>query len=385
MKPFVLRTEQDGSGFLFNRSTGVADRKTIDEMPSLRERSDIDAVRMKRKFPSCARSAPFCVWFKLTRRCPIRCTYCPSPQHEDYEPLTLDQVDFIFEDMADCGIFEVRFTGGEPTMHSQFAEIVELAARKGFFISLGTSGCMDDALRQRLHTLCISMYIISLDGPHMANDVVRSHESYEGAIRTIETLRSKGTTTIRVNTVLTKISRDNLSQFVPILLQLGVQGLTLMPLRPAGIEQGVYESLALTPEEYRQAMIEVHELRMKYNFDIAASYDTMSRGRVFNTAPHFAKRCIAGVESACMSPNGDLRACILADGEGYIVGNALKEPFNDIWSDDQRWGNFRGTWQLPSQCIECDLFSQEHCPGYCHIIGTYYGPDNPVPFCPLKE
>ena len=386
MKHLVLRAETDDTGYLFDRHEGTAKLISGAEFQRQKSRAIVHFVPSAANGAKRARAAPHCVWFELTRRCSLQCQYCGalSPAIQDTNPLTTKQIGKIFEDMANCGVFEMRFTGGEPTLHRDFSQIVELANKEyGFFVSLNSNGCMSDSLRDSLLTLPIGLYIISLDGPKAVNDQLRPPNSYAQIIRTIQVLANAGKR-VRVNAVLCKANRKRLDELVALLITLKVEGATLVPLRPAGSAAGRFPMMALSRHEYGQVLEEVRRLRTTHSFDIAASYDTMSSGQVFNTPSYFTKRCVAGVESACLAPDGNLRACILMDGPSYVVGSLVKEPFSRLWAEDDLWGIFRDEARLSRRCQDCDHFSRQ-CPGTCHAITEHLGAPEQDPYCQIPD
>ncbi len=64
----------------------------------------------------------------LTDRCNLRCTYCMPADFNTWLPsedlLTTDELMSVLQVAVNCGITEVRLTGGEPLLRPDIVEIV---------------------------------------------------------------------------------------------------------------------------------------------------------------------------------------------------------------------------------------------------------------------
>src|SRR5580693_2722298 len=96
----------------------------------------------------------------LTDRCNLRCAYCMPPEGLDWLPapevLTGDEiVRLITVGVETLGIREVRFTGGEPLLRRDLADIIAATAALDPRpdISLTTNGIGLDRLNVSLDTL----------------------------------------------------------------------------------------------------------------------------------------------------------------------------------------------------------------------------------------
>src|SRR3990172_6447646 len=144
MKRFLLREERGGTGFLFDRKTGKAEAVLPQGLAAYRASADVDSLPLLELTPSHARIAPFCVWVELTRACNLKCPYCGASNQGASSSLPAAQIAEMFQQFAQCGVFEVRLTGGEPTLHPEFSKIVDAAARIGLFVSVNSNGVLPD-------------------------------------------------------------------------------------------------------------------------------------------------------------------------------------------------------------------------------------------------
>ncbi|EKD49915.1 MAG: radical SAM protein [uncultured bacterium] len=381
MKRYILRKEgDDGKFYKFDRDTGRAEFLIYPDLTTMEQDSDFHIPQL---FPKRARAAPFCAWFKLTDKCNLQCPYCSVPASDLTMP-TMKQINQILDNLVASGVFEVRFTGGEPAMHPKFCDAVKSALDKGLYVSINSNGLFSEQQLEKLSTLTVGMYIISLDGTKEVNDQMRPQNSYDKIIKTIYYLTNRAKP-VRVNATMCKINQACLSEFVPILQGMNVAGLTLVPLRPAGPAKKNFETIALSRKEYGALIKEVTRLEALHRFPIGRSYDTMTdSSQIFNTPSHFTRRCVAGTEAICIKPNGDVHACILLGEQEYIVGNLFEEQLSRIWANDEKWGRFRDENCYSARCNQCTHFSKS-CAGMCYVMAIHHDSPERDPYCQLQK
>ena len=79
---------------------------------------------------------------ELTNRCNLSCGHCFDERHAATGDLPLEILEKVLRDGKSCGIEQVSFTGGEPTIHRRFEEIIDLVSQAGYpfsFVSNGAS------------------------------------------------------------------------------------------------------------------------------------------------------------------------------------------------------------------------------------------------------
>ena len=84
------------------------------------------------------RQQPVLCNYYLTYRCNAKCSFCdiwekPSPY------VTLENVEQNLKDLKRLGVKVIDFTGGEPLLHRQLPEILDLAKSLGFITTVTTN------------------------------------------------------------------------------------------------------------------------------------------------------------------------------------------------------------------------------------------------------
>ena len=109
-----------------------------------------------------------CAFIFLTERCNFRCRHCyvsAEPGRGQHMPVTLFRRSLDL--LRDVGISDIRLTGGEPTIHPNFSELVELAIRQRFRVGLISNGSgmrqhwWTDAFMSQFSRCWISLYGIT--------------------------------------------------------------------------------------------------------------------------------------------------------------------------------------------------------------------------------
>ena len=77
---------------------------------------------------------------ELTNRCNLRCGHCYDERHAGTGDLGIEIIEKILREARACGIDHLSFTGGEPTLHRQFPEIVRRVGEAAYTFSFVTNG-----------------------------------------------------------------------------------------------------------------------------------------------------------------------------------------------------------------------------------------------------
>src|SRR6201990_1381869 len=87
---------------------------------------------------------PVAVLLELTHRCPLQCPYCSNPLELDRSgsELTTDEWKKVLSELAEIGVLQVHFSGGEPTARKDLVELVRHASDVGLYTNLITSAVL---------------------------------------------------------------------------------------------------------------------------------------------------------------------------------------------------------------------------------------------------
>ena len=155
--------------------------------------------------------APICLTWELTYGCNLACIHCLSSSgRRDPRELTTAEAMAVIDELHDLQVFYVNIGGGEPTIRSDFYELVDYSVGNGVGVKFSTNGSTINAERAR--RLAATDYLdvqISIDGADAAtNDAVRGAGSYASARRAMDHLAAAGFGPFKISVVMT---RDNIA------------------------------------------------------------------------------------------------------------------------------------------------------------------------------
>lgn len=188
----------------------------------------------------------------LTYHCPERCVFC-SEEHrmQAYRPfkVTWGRVARVLRLHAARGVRAVHLTGGEPTIHPKFVEVLQLAQKLGMRTSVGTIGTMlsrpDFAARALPH---LDEALFSLHGP-----TAEIHDAIAGRVGSFDQVTAairlardqKPGFGLFVNTVVCRDNIAHVADTAALADRLGARLIVVSNTTPEGAAFDVYERLAV--------------------------------------------------------------------------------------------------------------------------------------------
>lgn len=268
---------------------------------------------------------------ELTNRCNLHCSYCLR----DEDALHRDPAVFlpasvfarIIREARDLmGVEHVVFTGGEPTLHPRFDDVLEAVAHLALTCSFVTNGWHFDRVWPLLtgHRTTVTHVAFSLDGTSReTHDRWRGRGSFERVVRACSRCWA-GRFPFNVKVAIRRDTEPELERFAMLAARLGAAGLSFAHVMPTS--RAVDDALSLTLDERAAAEREIALLarvfRMRIGIDVG----------YYNARP--APPCAPlGGFSANVNYRGQLSLCCnlsgfrAAQGDPDVVGDLNREPF----------------------------------------------------------
>ena len=161
---------------------------------------------------------PLAVLAELTHRCPLQCPYCSNPIELERggSELTTDEWKKVLSELAEIGVLQIHFSGGEPTARKDLVELVQHATDVGLYTNLITSAVL--LTREKLSALAdagLCHVQISFQGnePVVADRVAGLKNAHEKKIEVAKWTRELDLP-LTVNAVM---HRQNLHQLADII------------------------------------------------------------------------------------------------------------------------------------------------------------------------
>ncbi|MFH1201781.1 MAG: radical SAM protein [Candidatus Omnitrophota bacterium] len=316
---------------------------------------------------------PLRVMFELTYKCNFSCKHCYVPEnYRKKRELKTREVFLILEQLKELGCFYLGFTGGEPFTRKDILEILLYAKRCGFQVIIYTNGSLldkkivDALARLRTNKVDITIPAMSKSAFERISGVANSRDK---VFRAIDLLYKKGVN-LGFKTCVLKENENEIKDIRDFTRSLGALHRldTMLSRRLNGSSE---------PYKYRG--------RLKENLDAGCQILDTSKvnlkehERESNIENRTSKikdlfRCGVGVSQAAITPQGELKMCLMIDYPKYKILNSHFVP--RLSSLVHRKEGLKEAWEeLKSlvstikpdknyQCYKCELKAYcKWCPG----------------------
>ena len=262
--------------------------------------------------------------------CNQKCLHCYAagqPMGETPE-LSTEQWKTVLKTLRQANIPQVTFTGGEPTMREDLAELVEAAA--WFVTRLNTNG------RRLTPQLCAALYQASLDSVQVTlysaeGNIHNQLVGCGGFSDTVQGIRNAVAAglIVSVNTPLCSLN-THYAETLRFVHSLGVRYVTCSGLIPSGSACGQESrATALTPDELtdilRQAVETARELGMELDF---TSPGWLSEETLRELGLNLIPSCGACLSNMAVTPDGKVVPC-----QSWLSDEPLGDLLCDDWAD----------------------------------------------------
>lgn len=206
---------------------------------------------------------------ELTDRCNLTCGHCLPNRHGGATSLPIELIAQMLGEAPACGFDRISYTGGEPTMHPQFAAILRMTAEAGLRFGMVTNGWNFPAIYPRLleHRSQLSTITFSMDGATAAtHDGLRGEGSFLRLMRAFSVCTVTGIP-FSINMVLTAHNRHETEAAVQLAAQLGSRGIRFGHLMPS--PEAAARGLLLAPAERNRVDAGIRLLQSTHSLPVA--------------------------------------------------------------------------------------------------------------------
>ncbi|MCX6774831.1 MAG: radical SAM protein, partial [DPANN group archaeon] len=248
--------------------------------------------------------------------------------------------------MADWGVFQIGFTGGEPTLRKDIVELAKYVCKNGCVFNLTTNGWfLDEELVSKLISAGMKQCQVSMDSHIPAiHDALRGKGSCEKVMKSIQLLKSKGVA-VGIDCVVSKNNIKLIPDFIEWIRKENLPYLTLLKLKKGDLSQEDFLSLSPSYEEYSGLIRHVCSRGKNENPNITldcgsvSNLQAVAEKKKFENIP--TSGCPIGHHLICIAPNGDVYACAALLDKKFCLGNALTDNLEKIWTNNSLLKNFR--------------------------------------------
>jgi len=157
--------------------------------------------------------------FELTNRCNENCDFCYSISYNSitgkprFGQIDKDKCFNVLDTICEYGAKSIDFSGGEPTLHPNFSEIIRYSKEKGLDTILSTNGSTinNENIRNSIID-SVNCVALSIHGVNDVHDKIKYEKgSYMRAINSLEMYLSNNLN-VKVNSVLCNENVSNIKE-----------------------------------------------------------------------------------------------------------------------------------------------------------------------------
>jgi pyrroloquinoline quinone biosynthesis protein E len=296
---------------------------------------------------------PYALLAELTYRCPLHCPYCSNPTRaQGGEELTTKEWRQVFRETTELGVLQVGFSGGEPLVRPDLAELVHDARETRLYTNLITSGVgldqsrVDELRAAGLDSVQLSFQAADVD----LADEIAGARAHQLKLSAASYIRAAGIS-LSLNFVIHRRNIDRLSQIIGLAETLGAERVELANVQFYG--WAFLNRAALLPT--REQVDRAREIATAAKARLAGKID------IFYVLPDYyetrPKPCLNGwgQRYLTVNPIGDVLPCPTASSAipDLRFENVRARSLDWIWRESESFNRFRGTAWLPEPCQSC--------------------------------
>ena len=288
----------------------------------------------------------------ITGRCNYSCSFCRNGHLDVYNDMDFDTIIRLLNECVKHGIFSISISGGEPTMHCRFNEIVSYIGKINIAWALTTNGSnIDDNLAELLSCNGIKSVYITLSG--FTNITETKHKNADHVFdKTMQAIQSckKYQIPIVLGYILTPMNISEINMFIDFCLKNCIRA-KLTRVYPMGNALD-NNNLFISEETYK--------ILLKEFKDKLGKLALLGE----NSVPFEKRVCSAGVLSCVVGYDYNVYPCVNFLGDQKVsCGSILDSSLYDIWNSSKVMNAFRTPRVYMPYCQKCSY--KDTCNGGC--------------------
>lgn len=300
---------------------------------------------------------PLWLLAELTYRCPLQCPYCSNPLDFAKQGAELSTAEWIevFRQARELGAAQLGFSGGEPLVRQDLAELIAAARGLGYYTNLITSGIgLTEARIAEFADAGLDHIQISFQAAdeEVNNLLAGSKKAFAQKLAMARAVKAHGYPMV-LNFVTHRHNIDNIERIIELCLELEADFVELATCQFYGWAELNRAGLLPTRAQLERAERITNQWRAK----LAAESHPCKL--IFVTPDYYEER-----PKACMNGWGNLFLDITPDGTALPCHSARQLPvqfpnvrehsLEHIWRHSFGFNRFRGDDWMPEPCRSCD-------------------------------
>jgi len=289
---------------------------------------------------------PLYVYIELTEFCNFNCKFC-SVESKTKKYMSVDLVKKLLNELTKNNIYDIYYTGGEPMLHPDFADIVEYANTLGIRQTVLTNGSLLNKYKHIIDKLmCVC---ISLHGGKEIHNYLTDNDNYDELINSINMIKNK--TNVKINYTVMNENQDIL-EMKKVLDIFKDKNIDVSFSKYNNIGLGKKNNCSIDIKCFAETLDVLK--RQGYNFSVN---DCIAPCLINEQYTYLSHGCGAGYLFASITSNGNVKIC---PSSNEILGNVKEQSFKKIWNQ-KKLKEYRELKWIPLYCRSCKYLSKCRC------------------------
>jgi len=307
-------------------------------------------------------TAPYRMDLALTYRCNNNCAHCYNARPRNFPEISTGQWKKVIDRCWQIGIPHIIFTGGEPTLRDDLAELISYAQSLGQITGINTNGRRLSDVNYLESLIAAGLDHVQITLESSDRDIHDKLVCHSGAWdETIAGIKNAVASKLYMmtNTTLLQENSDHLEETLKFLHNVGVPTVGLNALIYSGRGETVGTGL---PETRLPALLDTAR-RLTSEFGQKLIWYTPTQYCHFDpmSLQLGIKGCTAALYNMCIEPDGSVIPC---QSFYQPLGNILKDKWSSIWEHPLSV-SLRERKNVPSGCTSCAMLQE--CGGGCPL------------------
>ena len=298
---------------------------------------------------------PVSLLAELTHRCPLQCPYCSNPLALERVNAELDTATWmrVLDQATELGVLQTHFSGGEPTVRQDLADLVRHAAAQGQYTNLITAGVLlDEAKLAALAEAGLDHLQLSIQDSRAdnANRIGGYKGGHAKKLKVAEMVVAAGLP-LTLNAVVHRQNLDHLDEIIELAVALQAKRLEVAHVQYYGWALANRAALMPTREQAERSIAVVEAAKARLKGILVIDYV------VPDYYARYPKTCMGGWgrQNLNVTPSGKVLPCHAAETiTSLSFDNVRDRPLAEIWYQGAAFNAYRGTDWMPEPCRSCE-------------------------------
>ncbi|MFI8466360.1 pyrroloquinoline quinone biosynthesis protein PqqE [Stutzerimonas stutzeri] len=299
---------------------------------------------------------PLWLLAELTYRCPLQCPYCSNPLDfaRSHDELSTGEWIEVFRQAREMGAAQLGFSGGEPLVRQDLAELIKAARDLGYYTNLITSGIgLNEEKIASFADAGLDHIQISFQAAdeEVNNLLAGSKKAFAQKLAMARAVKAHGYPMV-LNFVTHRHNIDNIDRIIQLCLELEADFVELATCQFYGWAE--LNRAGLLPS--KEQLVRAERITNEWRDKLAAENHPCKL--IFVTPDYYEERpkgCMNGWGNLFLdiTPDGTALPCHSARQLPISFPNVREQSIEQIWKHSFGFNKFRGFDWMPEPCQSC--------------------------------